>query len=378
MLVSRLLVSVFICVVSASIAGSETNAPAADAAIQVADGTPGDADLQASKVASIQAGETGEDRGAVKQAQQQQQLANQPMETDQQSLMAAPGELKDPDPSASAGAVQPPTQNADGVVVEALSAGLSGTDAQLDASQTEKLAAIEGAATGQDREALGKCMQDANAAVQAAAFDAWAAHDNPAAVEKLLAEIKDVSQPVRLQALQLLTESPQADEQTVMTTLIDALNGADPSFSSYAAQALAERGTPEAMNALTEMLNSADPSTRLMVLHRVAQTEAGLPLLRAALSDSNETVRSAAAALLQQREATRNPLCCGGQSSENTRTHPVVSKYWMQLKTQEVRESVLPRSTACHSPLRPATLSRCVYHWIRFRLLLISLAACLS
>jgi hypothetical protein len=48
------------------------------------------------------------------------------------------------------------------------------------ASQTEKLAATEGAATGQDREALGKYMQDANAAVQAAAFDALAAHDNPA------------------------------------------------------------------------------------------------------------------------------------------------------------------------------------------------------
>jgi HEAT repeat protein len=108
----------------------------------------------------------------------------------------------------------------------------------LDASQTEKLAAIEGAATGQDREALGKYMQDANAAVQAAAFDALAAHDNPAAVEKLVAEIKDVSQPVRLQALRLLTESPQADEQTVMTTLIDALNGADPSLSAYALRRL--------------------------------------------------------------------------------------------------------------------------------------------
>jgi HEAT repeat protein len=143
--------------------------------------------------------------------------------------------------------------------------------------------------------------------MQAAAFDSLAAHDNPAAVESFLAEINDSSQPVRLQALQLLTQSPQADEQTVMTTLIDALNGADPAFSAYAAQALAQRGTPEAMNALSGMLNSSDPSTRLLVLQSVAQTEAGLPLLRAALSDSNETVRSVAAALLQQAEAARNP-----------------------------------------------------------------------
>jgi Spy/CpxP family protein refolding chaperone len=247
-------------------------------------------DPQASNLASIQAGETGEGREAVKQAQEQQ-LANQPVETDQQSLMAAaPGELKDPDPSASAGPVQPSTQNPDAVGLEALSEGLPGTDPQLDAGQTEKLAAVEAAATSQDREALGKYMHDADAAVQAAAFDSLAAHDNPVAVENLLAEINDLGQPVRLQALQLLTQSPQADEQTVITTLIDALNGADPSFSAYAAQALAERGTPEAMNALSEMLNSSDPSTRLMVLQSVAQTEAGLPFLRAALSDSNETV----------------------------------------------------------------------------------------
>jgi hypothetical protein len=45
-----------------------------------------------------------------------------------------------------------------------------------------------------------------------------------------------------------------------------------------------------------------------------------------------------------------------------TRKEPldrVVSKYWMRLKTQEVRESVLVRSTACHGPLRDAALSRC-------------------
>jgi len=291
---------------AATVAESETNALAAEAAIQAADSTPVDADPQASKLASIQAGKMGEDREAVKQAQQQS-LANQPVETDQQRLMAAaPGELKDADPSASAGAIQPPTQNADAIGLEGSSEGLPGTDSQLDASQTENLAAIEADATSQDREALGKYMKDSNAATQAAVFDALAAHDNPAAVENLLAEIKDVSQPLRLQALQVLTASPQADEQTVMTTLIDALNGADPLFSAYAAQALAARGTPEAMNALSEMLNSSDPSTRLIVLQSVAQTEAGLPLLRAALSDSNETVRSAAAALLQQGEAARN------------------------------------------------------------------------
>jgi HEAT repeat protein len=261
----------------ALVADSETNASATQAAIQPADNTPADAAPQATMVASIQTEDTGEDRQTVKQAPQQQ-LANQFVESDQ-------------------GAVG----------LEPLSESLPGTSPLLDDTQTVKLAAVETAAASQDREALGKYMQDANAAVQAAAFNALAAHDNPAAVENLLAEITDPSQPVRLQALQVLSQSPQADEQTVMTTLIDALNGADSSFSAYAAKALAQRGTPEAMNALSEVLNSSDTSTRLMVLQTVDGTEAGLPLLRAALSNSNETVRSTAAALLQQVEATTGP-----------------------------------------------------------------------
>ena len=75
---------------------------------------------------------------------------------------------------------------------------------------------------------------------------------------------------------------------------------ADPSHSSYAAQALAQRGTAETMNALSELFNSSGPSTRLMTLQSVAQTEAGQSLLRTALSDLNEAVSSAAGVLLHQ------------------------------------------------------------------------------
>jgi hypothetical protein len=211
------------------------------------------------------------------------------------------------DPEASALAEIQAAASPENTDAPAIDEALPGAEPLQDAAQTEKLAAVEAASTGQDWETLGKYMQDSDAAVLAAAFDALAAHDTPVAIEKLLADIQDAGQRNRLPALQLLVQSPQADEQIVMATLIDALQGADSSLSSYAAQALAARGTATATNALGEMLSSSEASTRLMILESVTQTEAGLPLLRMALSDSSETVRSVAEDLLQQAEASKKP-----------------------------------------------------------------------
>jgi ankyrin repeat protein len=78
------------------------------------------------------------------------------------------------------------------------------------------------------------------------------------------------------------------------------------------------------------------------------------PVHYAALNGHSQIVR-----LLVQRGADVN-------STDNRHgATPVVSKNWMRLRTQEVRESVLLRYAACHSPLQDATLSRCVSQWIR-------------
>jgi hypothetical protein len=206
--------------------------------------------------------------------------------------------------TASTDAVQSATQNDDAVGPQASSENLPATDARADTSQTEKLAGIAAAVWVQDSEALGKYMQDSDASVQTAAFNVSAALDNSGAVQSLLAQINDVEQPYRLQALELLAQSPQANEQTVMATLISALNGSDPTMSAYAALALAQRGTPAAMSALNQMLNSSNAATRVTVIQNVAQTPAGLPLVSAAVLDPDETVGTTAAALLQQGDAT--------------------------------------------------------------------------
>jgi hypothetical protein len=228
-----------------------------------------DTDPQARSLSSGQAAETG-----------QQQLSSQPTVADQQSVAPAATDAPQ-DSSATAGIFQPPSQDDDSAA----------------------LALVAAAATNQDRTALEQYMQNTNAAVQAAAFNAFASLDNSAAVQDLLGMINDGSQPNQLQSLQLLSQSPQIDEQIVTSTLINALNGPDPTLSSNAAQALASLGTPEAMNALNQMFNSSNASTQLMILQSVGQTQAGQDLLRMALSESNESVSSAAATMLAQFES---------------------------------------------------------------------------
>lgn len=153
-----------------------------------------------------------------------------------------------------------------------------------------------------DRAALRKYLRDPDPAVQTAAFDVLVTQNKGAGIADLLAEVKNADdQPaIRLQALQLLEHSGDADEQTVMAALRDLLKDPDPALSTAAVQTLATSGKAEAMDALKEGLKSANPSTRLMIIGSVAQTEAGLPLLREAVSDPDGMVSSAAETLLQQ------------------------------------------------------------------------------
>ncbi len=172
-------------------------------------------------------------------------------------------------------------------------------------------AALQAAATDGDWDSVRNFLQDADPTIQSAAFQALAAQDKPVAVEELWAHVQDTSQPTRLQALALLVQNSGADEQTVTEALGEALHDPDPALNAYAVQILAGRDDTESMAALRRGLDSPDPSARLMILESVVHTEAGLPLLREALADSDETVRDAAATLLEQAEAvsgtTGNP-----------------------------------------------------------------------
>ncbi len=180
--------------------------------------------------------------------------------------------------------------------------------AALDAElQEKKRTAIDAAALGRDGDALRKYLRDADTSIQTAAFDALAAQGKAAALEGLVADINDTTQPTRLQSIQLLVQSADAGDQTLRSTLRDALNDPDPSFSAYAVQVLAGRGDAEAIDTLRQALRSADPAARLMIIQGAGQMPAGSPLLREAMADPDEAVSSAAAALLNNQTGAADP-----------------------------------------------------------------------
>jgi HEAT repeat protein len=74
----------------------------------------------------------------------------------------------------------------------------------------------------------------------------------------------------------------------------------DSSVKSYAIQALADRGGDEAVEALQLALRDPDPAVRLQVIDHVAPQDQGLALLQEAFADDDATVRSVAAARLEE------------------------------------------------------------------------------
>ncbi len=251
----------------------------------IATGPPGSASARVTQVTIIDA--TAGSVGATSLVKAEANAPTAPDADLQESKLAAIEQVGITAPDAAQGESQP-------AVIEVAAA--TAPDA---AQQESQFAAIESAAAGGDLEELRSYLQDIDPAVQAAAFHALATQAQVTAVDDLLAGVKDTSQPTRLQGLQLLAQSSEAEDQTVMAVLRDALKDPDPSFIAYAVQELAGRDNAEAMDALSAAFHSTDPSTRLMIIQSVANTQEGLPLLSEALSDTDETVSNAAAAPAQ-------------------------------------------------------------------------------
>jgi hypothetical protein len=178
-------------------------------------------------------------------------------------------------------------------------------DEAAEAEQEAPLQALHAFAQQGNGEALRQAIFDPDRIVQTRAFELLAAQDRQRAVAALL-EVTQSAQPdARLQALELLHQSGQAEERTVLSALGEALADEAATVKAYAIQALAERGGADALGPLRSVLRDPDPSMRIMVIESVVQQEDALPLLQQALSDDNEMVRFRAASRLEQVAAER-------------------------------------------------------------------------
>ncbi len=177
-----------------------------------------------------------------------------------------------------------------------------------EATQQEKaLAAVEAAAAKGDLDALSKAVQSSDPAVQAQGFEELSKLNPQAAMDALSNVLKSDQPAQRLQALQLLDQSDQADNDTVVSVMSQALNADDASLKDYAIQALARRGGSQEMDLLRQALGDPDPAVRLMVLESVGQEPDALPLLQQALSDSDPSVSAAASQLLKAVSQASQP-----------------------------------------------------------------------
>jgi HEAT repeats len=157
------------------------------------------------------------------------------------------------------------------------------------------------------RAELLNALRSGDAATQARAFQALLKIDPEGAMDALSSAVADGTGQAQLQALQLLDQAGQADPDSVMSVLGQAMNATDDSVKDYAIQALARREGQVSIDLLRQAMSDPDPSVRLLVVESIAQRDDGRPLLQQALSDSDETVKNSAAALLKSTSGEQNP-----------------------------------------------------------------------
>jgi hypothetical protein len=163
-----------------------------------------------------------------------------------------------------------------------------------------RLTALHGIAQQDDLEALRQAAFDPDQTIQLAALRFLAERNQQEATVVLVDATKSDEPERRLQALALLHQTGYADEMTVVAALGEALADADASVKLYAIQGLAERRGSDAIGSLRHALRDPDPSVRMIVIDGLVPEGQGLALLQEALSDEDETLRSAAASKLDQ------------------------------------------------------------------------------
>ena len=176
---------------------------------------------------------------------------------------------------------------------------------EVEDGKTDGLPALYASAKQGDIGALKKALFNPNHTIQAVAFELLAQRDRKELVELLIDAAKSKEAEVRRQSLELLhyDYAGIAENKIVLAALGKAVFDENTNVKDYAIKALAEHGGAEAMEHLRVALNDPEPAVRMMAIENIARTtqrELIFPILREALSDDHEVVRSLAASWLGQ------------------------------------------------------------------------------
>jgi len=173
----------------------------------------------------------------------------------------------------------------------------------VDAAPVEPLALDPTSFT--DPATLTAYLRTADPVLGAAVFHAVSRRDKEMAMKALLDIVTDPAEPRRLQALELLRGGSDADEETVNAALWAALQDPDSALVTYAVQELGARSDASSLGLLAEALNTGEPATKLLIVQSIASNSSADSLLHQGARDSDETVRSAAKAVLSLRAQSK-------------------------------------------------------------------------
>jgi len=172
-------------------------------------------------------------------------------------------------------------------------AGADGVDSR---QQAAKLEAIQNGSA--DTKKLKALLRDHDPVIAGAALQALSAGNRDEAMEAILQVIDDTTEPVRLQAFQLLLDAPDADQTVVARALAKALKDQDSALVVRAIQELVGRDDPESAATLRDALREGDAELRLLIVKSVGTGDNVRQYLSDALHDVDPRVRKAAEAVL--------------------------------------------------------------------------------
>jgi HEAT repeat protein len=168
------------------------------------------------------------------------------------------------------------------------------------------------AAADEDEQALRKALLDPDPAVQAEALQKLAERPGSEALDALLSAARSKDPTLRLQGLELLSQSTKADRETVLSVLGEALQDKDPDVREFTVQTLVTEGGSDGIDLLRQAFHDADVSLKTMIVESVGSTPDAVPILEEASSDSDESISTTASALLQEAKQQESPVVLSG------------------------------------------------------------------